>query len=78
MLFGLQPAANKEPTIIKIEKVYNCVIYERFINEFKRMLKKYPHKKTKDIMKHLFHGSNVTDPKLIYESELGLDSRFAN
>lgn len=28
--------------IKKIEKIYNCVIYEKFINEFKRMLKKYP------------------------------------
>lgn len=28
--------------IEKIEKIYNCVIYEKFITEFKRMLKKYP------------------------------------
>ena len=32
------------PQITKIEKIYNCVIYEKFINEFKRMLKKYPQK----------------------------------
>ena len=29
-------------------------------------------------MKHLFHGSNQTDPNLIYASEDGLDIRFAN
>lgn len=29
-------------------------------------------------MKHLFHGTNQTDPKLIYESEDGLDIRFSN
>lgn len=29
-------------------------------------------------MKHLFHGCNQTQPKLIYESEDGLDIRFAN
>jgi hypothetical protein len=27
--------------IVKIEKIYNCVIYEKFMNEFKRMLRKY-------------------------------------
>lgn len=41
------------------------------------MLRKYPHRTTKYILKHLFHGSNQTDPKLIYESEIGLDARFA-
>ena len=41
-LFGANPPANGNlPTIKKIEKVYNCVIYEKFINEFKRMLRKY-------------------------------------
>lgn len=29
-------------------------------------------------MKHLFHGTNQTDPKLIYQSEDGLDIRFSN
>jgi len=29
--------------VIKIEKIYNCVIYEKFMNEFKRMLRKYRH-----------------------------------
>ena len=41
------------------------------------MLKKYPQKSVKDIMKHLFHGSNETDPKKIYESDVGLDRRFS-
>lgn len=58
--------------------MYNCFVYDKFVNEFKRMLKKYPLKKTGEIMKHLFHGPNQTDPKLIYESEDGLDIRFAN
>ena len=30
------------------------------------------------MMKHLFHGTNATDPRLIYESEYGLDARFSN
>eukprot|EP00347_Sterkiella_histriomuscorum_P016706 403352164 len=76
ILFARGPAiANVQ--IVKIEKVFNCVIYERFIQEFKRMLRKYPHRTTKYILKHLFHGPNQTDPKLIYESEIGLDARFA-
>mmetsp|Transcript_34063 Transcript_34063/g.33258 ORF Transcript_34063/g.33258 Transcript_34063/m.33258 type:complete len:89 (-) Transcript_34063:130-396(-) len=29
-------------------------------------------------MKHLFHGSRGTNPKTIYETEDGLDIRFAN
>lgn len=53
---------NGAPVIKRIEKVYNCVIYEKFINEFKRMLKKYPMKNVNDIMKHLFHGTRATDP----------------
>ena len=65
-------------TIKRIEKISNCVIYERFINEFKRMIRKYPNKKTTNIMKHLFHGSNQTKPELIYGSEDGLDTRFSN
>jgi hypothetical protein len=64
--------------IIKIEKIYNCVVYEKFINELKRLLRKYPNKKLPDMMKHLFHGTNATDPKLIYESEDGYDIRFSN
>lgn len=36
------PAGGRQANIIKIEKIYNCVIWEKFINEFKRMLRKYP------------------------------------
>jgi len=53
-------------------------MYEKFINEFKRMIKKYPHKEVNDIVKHLFHGTNQTDPGMIYQSEDGLDIRFSN
>lgn len=74
----LNKAHGNAGNIIKIEKIYNSVIYERFINEFKRMQRKYPNKKINDMMKHLFHGSRTTDPKLIYGSEDGLDIRFSN
>lgn len=45
-------------TIKKIEKIFNCVIYEKFMNEFRRMIRKYPHLQITDMMKHLFHGCN--------------------
>lgn len=64
--------------VIKIEKIYNCVIYEKFINEFKRMLRKYKDLKINDMLKHLFHGSRGTQPDLIYGSEDGFDMRFSN
>jgi Poly(ADP-ribose) polymerase catalytic domain len=64
--------------ISKIEKVYNCVLYERFMNEFKRLLRKYPNYQITDLMKHLFHGTRATAPHLIYSSEDGLDMRFSN
>lgn len=72
------PGHGRQANIIKIEKIYNCVIWEKFINEFKRMLRKYPQKKVNDIMKHLFHGTRAADPKLIYASEEGMDFRFSN
>ena len=84
LLFGI-PIANQgpivggnQPKILNIQKIYNCIIYEKFINEFKRMLRKYPQKNTNDIMKHLFHGTKATDPRLIFASEDGLDIRFSN
>ena len=42
-LFGAPAAARiNNPRIVKIEKVFNCVIFDRFLNEYKRMLRKYP------------------------------------
>ena len=35
-------AGGNQPKITNIQKIYNCIIYEKFINEFKRMLRKYP------------------------------------
>ena len=40
--FGGGNVNGRRPTILKIEKIKNCVLYEKFINEFKRMLRKYP------------------------------------
>lgn len=56
----------------------NCVVYDKFLNELKRMMRKYQNKKLTDLMKHLFHGTRETAPKLIYSSEDGLDIRFSN
>jgi len=63
--------------VVKIEKIFNCVIYDKFANEFNRVIRKNPEKKLKDICKHLFHGTRASDPKLLYQGEEGLDIRFA-
>jgi hypothetical protein len=48
------------------------------MNEFRRMLRKYPNLKITSMLKHLFHGTRDTNPKLIYGTEDGLDIRFSN
>lgn len=50
------------------------------MNELKINFDKYKTKLPSQLIKLLFHGSgkNGADPKLIYESEEGLDIRFAN
>jgi Poly(ADP-ribose) polymerase catalytic domain len=75
---GVGAIGNVQGRIKRIDKVFNCVLYEKFINEFKRMIRKYPGFQVTDILKHLFHGSRGTDPKLIYGTEDGLDIRFSN
>ncbi len=52
--------------VISIEKIFNCVLYEKFLVEFKLMLKKYKNFPINKIVKHLFHGSRGTEPSLIY------------
>ena len=50
------------------------------MNELKANLDKHKEKHISQLIKLLFHGSgkNQQDPKIIYESEEGLDTRFAN
>ena len=62
---------------IKIEKIYNPVIFDKFAGELRRTLIKYPSKSTWDLVKLMFHGSGTTDPKLIYSGEYGLDNRYS-
>lgn len=47
------------------------------MNELKKQFDKYPNKKPSQLIKLMFHGSARGDPKVIYESEDGLDIRFA-
>ena len=72
------PLAVGTGQIVKIEKIHNVVLYEKFMNEFQRMLRKYPHMLIEDMMKHLFHGTRATGPEQIYSTEDGLDIRFSN
>lgn len=72
------PAGGGTGQIVRVEKVHNAVLYEKFMNEFQRMLRKYPHMLIEDMMKHLFHGTRATAPKQIFSTEDGLDIRFSN
>ena len=63
--------------IVKIEKIFNPCIFEKFTGELKRTLKKHPEKNQWDMVKLLFHGSGQTPPVDIYASEYGLDNRYA-
>ena len=68
------------PVIHSILKLENKSIQQNFLNELKINFEKYKDKLPSQLIKLLFHGSgkNGADPKLIYESEEGLDIRFAN
>ena len=50
------------------------------MNELRANMQKYPYKHPTQLIKLLFHGSgkNGAAPRTIYESEEGLDIRFAN
>ena len=63
--------------IVSVEKLFNCVLYDKFLVEFKNMLRKYKTVPINLILKHLFHGPGATDPSLVYKSESGLDMRFS-
>ena len=74
---GFRSTYKPEGKSIKIEKIYNPVVFDKFTGELQRMLKKYPSKSTWELVKLMFHGSTGTDPKIIYESEYGLDNRYS-
>ena len=42
------------------------------------MLARFPEKRISELMHHLYHGTKMAEPRLIYESDSGLDIRFAN
>lgn len=77
---GGLPGANKPKysQVVRIQKVYNKLVYQKFIFELQTMLARYPDKKISELMHHLYHGSKQAQPKFIYESDSGLDIRFAN
>jgi hypothetical protein len=63
--------------IVKIQKIYNPNIMDKFSSELKRCLRKYPRTRVYDLLQLLFHGTKSTKPIEIYASEFGLDNRFA-
>jgi len=64
--------------VLKVTKLENKTVQANFINELKKQFDKYRDKKPSQLIKLLFHGSGRgCEPKMIYESEDGLDIRFA-
>ena len=69
---------NKATKVVKIEKIYNRVTFEKFTCEVRYMLNKYPNKSVWELVKMMFNGpKSNTDPKVIYSGEYGIDQRFA-
>ncbi|CDW71674.1 UNKNOWN [Stylonychia lemnae] len=62
-------------TVIEIKKIYNKQIYQTVGSEFERMLQKHPLISGLNLVKHLFHGSRLSDPLNIFSFESGLDMR---
>ena len=65
-----------QPNIRSILKLENKTIQENFLNELRKNFDKYRDKAPTQLIKLLFHGTK-NDPAQIYESEDGLDIRFA-
>jgi len=55
----------------------NESIKKNFNTELNKNFEKYPDKTPSQLIKLLFHGSEIADPATIYESEDGLDIRFS-
>ena len=67
-----------QPKINSILKLENKTVQANFMNELKKQFDKYQDKKPSQLIKLMFHGSgHGAPPKQIYESEEGLDIRFA-
>ena len=71
---------NNGPQIQTILKLENKSVQRNFMHELRYQFDKYRDKTPSQLIKLLFHGSGRggADPKVIYESEEGLDIRFAN
>ena len=52
--------------IIKIEKAYNCILYEKFLSEVKRFYEKNPGKSLYSFMKFLFHYSKEQPERVVH------------
>lgn len=70
--------SNSLNKIVKIQKIYNWKIYKTVSGELQDLLAKYPSKRAFDLMRHLFHGTRLNNPQMIYSTETGFDNRFAN
>lgn len=74
-----------KPKIMEIAKICNSVLLEKFEyflrkevgRQLKRTTADAPLLVYDDFLRLLFHGTCMTDPSVIYDSEEGFDFRFA-
>lgn len=68
----------KQCQILSVSKLHNKFVQEKFLMELKLACStKYRDKSLSQLVKLLFHGTNTTNPKDIWQSEQGLDMRFS-
>ena len=56
------------PTHIGIQKLSNMYVQEKFMTEFRLLVKKYRDKSLTQLVKLLFHGAKSVHPEQIYAS----------
>lgn len=69
---NLNPDYFKNYKILRIEKVYNPILMEKFSSELQRNLKKYANAKVCDLVSLLFYGHKDIKPVEVYGNEHGI------
>jgi hypothetical protein len=66
---NLNPDHSKNYKILRIEKVYNQILMEKFSSELQRNLKKYANARVCDLVSLLFYGNQCLKPVEVYGHE---------
>lgn len=67
-------------TIVSIKRIQNKELYDRFYHAKENIRKKYAGMTITGVSpryeEHMFHGTNTTQPHIIYKSKEGVDRRY--